>query len=99
MVNFKDYNDFDKFLIDNREAIDSDLISREFNDKQLLIISSWLEEAYDRGFIDGRDGQCLIQLQSMLISLMWQKSLYLKREKALIRDKNSCVHIMKYVVH
>ena len=42
MVNFKDYNDFDKFLIDNREAIDSDLIRGEFNDKQLLIISLWL---------------------------------------------------------
>jgi len=56
MVNYKDYNDFEKFLNENAEAIDSDLIHGEFNNKQLQIISSWLESAYDQGREDGRDG-------------------------------------------
>ncbi len=55
MVNYKDYNNFDKFLMDNGDALDRDLIYGEFNDKQLQIISSWLESAYDQGRDDGRD--------------------------------------------
>lgn len=54
MVNYKDYNDFDKFLMDNGDALDRDLIHGEFNNKQLQIISSWLESAYDQGREDGR---------------------------------------------
>lgn len=56
MVNFNDYNDFEKFLMDNAIDLDSDLIHGEFNNKQLQIISSWLESAYDQGREDGRTG-------------------------------------------
>lgn len=54
MVKFYNYNNFDKFLMDNGDALDRDLIYGEFNDKQLQIISSWLESAYDQGREDGR---------------------------------------------
>jgi hypothetical protein len=54
MVNYNDYNDFDKFLIDNGDALDRDLIYGNFTNEQLQIISSWMESAYDQGREDGR---------------------------------------------
>jgi hypothetical protein len=54
MVNYNDYNDFDKFLMDNGDALDRDLIHGKFTNEQLQIISSWMESAYDQGREDGR---------------------------------------------
>ena len=56
MVNYNDYNEFDKFLMDNGSDLDRDLIQGEFNNRPLQIISSWLESAYDQGREDGRNG-------------------------------------------
>ena len=44
---------FESWMAENSEKLDSDLIYGKFTKDQMVILSTWIESAYDAGHDDG----------------------------------------------